>query len=110
MTARRYGPGDGHDPFYAPRAEALDPSLASARCDVSWMRLSAWLPWMEMAQRPGGLVFHCRGTKLDSYDDLPAGVRAYAEKNHPEYAHAPREFTSPNDTSWTYFKKTRKPS
>ncbi|WP_218004775.1 DUF1838 family protein [Microtetraspora niveoalba] len=96
--------------FYAPRAGLLDPAVASVRCDVSWMRLSAWLPWMEMAQRPGGLVFHCRGAKLDSYDDLPAGVRAYVGKHHPEYAHAPEEFTAPNETSWTYFKKTRRPS
>lgn len=95
--------------FYANREQLLDPQCVSADTDVSWMRLSPWMPWMEMGQRPGGLLFHCRGAKLDSYDDLPEGVRTYVAVKAPEFSSAPDEFTSPNETSWTYFRKMRTP-
>ena len=72
---------------------------------LSWMRMSPWLPWMRMGDRPGGLVFHCRGYKLASYEQVPERTRAYVAANHPEYAHAPEQWTEPNESSWTYFRK-----
>ena len=39
------------------------------------------------------------------YNDLPAWIRKRVDSEHPEFAEAPREFTAPNATSWTTFKK-----
>lgn len=79
---------------------------ASADCLISWVRVGQWLPWMEMGDRPGRLVYHCRGRKLkNGYQDLSDTVRNYVAKHHPEYASAPTNYTSPNETSWTYMKK-----
>lgn len=83
----------------------LEGGLPSVPSLVSWTRLAPWLPWMGMADRPGQLVYHCRGAKLSSYADLPERIRAYVEARHPEFSEAPKEFTQPNETSWTYFRK-----
>lgn len=91
--------------FYAPIDELLDEATTSASCELSWMRMSPWLPWMRMGDRPGGLVFHCRGYKLDSYEQVPGRTRDYIAAHHPEYASAPQHWSEPNETSWTYFRK-----
>lgn len=91
--------------FFAPRAELLETDAPSVPCTLSWVRTSPWLPWMCRGQRPGGMLFHCRGGKLDSFDALPADVRDYVDEHAPEYRHPPTEWTAPNETSWTAFKK-----
>ncbi len=91
--------------FYAPRAALLETDAPSVDCDISWVRTSPWLPWMRMGNRQGGLLFHCRGSKLSGFDELPHDVRAYVDEQAPQYRHAPTEFTAPNESSWSYFKK-----
>lgn len=43
-----------------------------------------WLKWMDMGERPGHVVWHASGTKLDSIDDLPEEYRRRAEKEYPQ--------------------------
>ncbi|GER88055.1 hypothetical protein KDW_22170 [Dictyobacter vulcani] len=94
--------------FFFSRQDAENPDLFSIPCDISWTRLGPWLPWMEMADRPGSLLYHCSGYKLtEGYQEIPVAVRNYVEQQQPKYMHAPDEFTRPNETSWTYFKKHR---
>lgn len=86
-------------------------SVASA---VSWQRISPWLPWMEMGDRPGIIYFHTAGLKLAAWDDLPTVMKAEIERRWPEYRNPPPlDDSRPNETSWTYFKKAldaRKPA
>ena len=78
----------------------------SADCLISWVRVSQWLPWMEMGDRPGKLLYHCRGRKLKGgYADLSEQVRKYIEETKPEYTSAPMNYSTPNETSWTYMRK-----
>jgi hypothetical protein len=91
--------------FFAPASALSDESSVSVGHTLSWMRMSPWLPWMRMGQRPGGLAFHCRGLKLGAYTDVPQRTRDYIAAQHPEYAEAPRAWSEPNETSWTYFRK-----
>lgn len=84
----------------------LEDDTPSADCQISWTRVGQWLPWMEMGNRPGRLIYHCRGKKLKGgYGELSPSMRAYVESKHPEYMSAPTDFTRPNETSWSYFKK-----
>ncbi|MGB0524099.1 MAG: DUF1838 family protein [Flammeovirgaceae bacterium] len=87
--------------------QALDQAdKASAYAEISWTRVGDWLPWMEMGDQEGYLIYHCRGYKLENgFDDLPDYIKAYVAKNDERYGKAPTEFTKPNETSWTYFKK-----
>jgi hypothetical protein len=57
-----------------------------------------------MADKPGYLVYQCRGYKLMKGKSLPTDFKDYIQANKPEFLHAPEKFTSPNMTSWKYFK------
>ncbi len=73
---------------------------------LSWGRISRWLPWMEMGDRDGVVVFHTAGMRLDSYEQMPEVVRREIELNYPTYRNPPPlDDPRPNETSWTVFKK-----
>lgn len=93
--------------FFVSEKELNNPNINSAECTISWTRLGPWLPWLNMAQRPGRMIYQGAGIKLleKDYDTMPAVLRDYVMKTKPEYRHAPTEYTSPNETSWTYYKK-----
>jgi len=92
--------------FFVSFEDLENSELTSVPCQISWTRFGQWLPWMKMGQRPGYLIYHCSGSKLEGgYDALPEDIRELVEENHPEYTRAPEEWTSPNSTSWTYFRQ-----
>ena len=92
--------------YYTKRSQLEDASLQSVPCHISWTRISPWLPWMEMENRAGYLIYHCRGKKLaNGFDSLPLHIKSYVAAQQPNFQTAPDEFTEPNETSWTYFKK-----
>jgi hypothetical protein len=42
-----------------------------------------WLKWLNMAERPGHVVWHASGAKLRSIDELPTEYRQRAEQEYP---------------------------
>lgn len=87
-------------------AEMLDTKNATAYPSIAWVRISEWLPWMKMRGRDGGMVFNAMGTKLRSYDELPAVLKTEIAANYPTYtAPPPGDDARPNATTWTVFKK-----
>lgn len=92
---------------FSGNAEALlDEENTFVNPGVSWVRISDWLPWMEMNGREGMLYFNAQGGKLDSWDELPALLKDEIAASYPEYRNAPPlDDPRPNETSWTYFKK-----
>jgi len=92
--------------FMGSLSDLTDDTRDTAAIRVGWVRLSRWLPWMEMGDRDGLIYFHTAGRKLDSYDQMPAFMRNEIATNFPIYAAPPPvDDTRPNETSWTYFKK-----
>jgi Protein of unknown function (DUF1838) len=92
--------------FACSEADLLDPTKNSSEGIVAWNRVSKWLPWMEMGDRAGQLIFSGLGKKLKTWDDLPEMLKAEIKANYPIYTTAPPvDDTRPNETSWTYFKK-----
>jgi hypothetical protein len=84
--------------------DARDTALEDAV--ISWGRISRWLPWMQMGDRDGVVVFHTAGMRLDAWEQLPEVVRREVEANYPTYrAPPPLDDPRPNETSWTVFKK-----
>ena len=82
------------------KSDILDPETTSAYCTMSWGRVSDWLPWMEMGNQPGKMVFHSHSMKLmEGPQELPKEILAYVEKNHSEYLTAPTEWNGPQMTS-----------
>jgi len=83
-----------------------DMSRDTAEVQVGWVRMSDWLPWMEMQGREGIIYMHTAGRKVGGYDELSDVMKKYIEENAPIYkAPPPGDDDRPNETSWTYFQK-----
>lgn len=92
--------------FLVEKEKLLNPDLNSVPVSITWTRVSPWMPFMKMGDRPGNLIFRCVGQKLDKgFDGLPEHIKKYVALKNPHYNHSPETFTEPNETSWTYFKK-----
>jgi hypothetical protein len=97
--------GSEHFGFYARMSELANPKTQSAPISIAWFREAPWLPWMEMGDRPGLLIYSGYGKKLmGGIDELPAAFKAYIEAKAPEYLTAPKHWVQPNATSWTVYK------
>ena len=94
-----------HFLFFIKTRELMDDSVTSTATTYSWMRTGPWLPWMKLGTRPGYLLYSGQGKKLKSFDELDPVVRETARKEHPVYLAAPKAFSTPNETSWTYYRK-----
>lgn len=88
------------------RADLDDRRQTSVPATGSWTRVGPWLPWMEMGQRPGYLLYHSRSLKpVDGLAGIPASLRERVARDAPRYLEAPAAFSAPDETSWTFFKK-----
>ena len=94
-----------HFTFFSKTRDLADPKATSVPLTYAWARTGPWLPWMKMGQRPGYLIYSGHGRKFAKFDDLPADLRDHTRANHPLYMASPATFQSPNETSWTYYKK-----
>lgn len=84
--------------FFVP-ATVFETTEVSVPMVMSWTRMSPWMPWMRMGQRPGGLVFQCRASKVTH---IPSHLREHLV---PPFDRAPQMWTEPNETSWTRFRR-----
>jgi len=94
-----------HFTFFSKTADLQNKQLASVPLTYAWARTGPWLPWMKMGTRPGYLLYSGHGRKYASFAELPADVQAYTRANFPAYLSAPAGYATPNETSWTYYKK-----
>lgn len=97
--------GSEHFVFFTPLADLANPKLATAPADYGWTRVGPWLPWMQLGQRPGNLLYIAQGVKLSSFDQLPKDIQQRVQRDHPAYTHAPKTWVQPNETSWGFYKK-----
>lgn len=82
------------------RSDVLNPDITSGACTMSWGRVAHWLPFMEMGNSPGEMVFHSQCIKLlGGVTELPRYVLDYTEKHFPKYLEAPTEWNGPQMTS-----------
>ncbi len=92
--------------FFISKSDVANSELSTLPTNITWTRISPWMPFMRMGDREGNLVFVCRGRKLPAgWDDMPQHIKSYVETHNPHYKNAPQEYSEPNETSWTYFRK-----
>jgi hypothetical protein len=90
------------------RRQLDDPRVTSAECHTSWKRIAMWLPFMEMGDRPGVLIYHSQSYKfMRGWSELPANIRTFTERNHAQYLEAPAKWEGlgRNETTWSYSKR-----
>lgn len=86
-------------------ADLVDDRKDTAETRVGWVRLSSWLPWMEMGDRAGELYFHTAGRKLAKFDDMSKVLLDLIASDYPAWRQPPpSDDTRPNQTSWTVFR------
>ncbi len=94
--------------FFVRKSDIENTMLTDIPATISWTRIGQWLPFMNMGDAKGNLVYQCRGYKvLEGFEGLPEDVQQYVKAKQPIFQHAPTEYSEPNETSWTYFKKVR---
>ncbi len=94
--------------FFVRKSDLENSLLTDIPATISWTRIGQWLPFMNMGDRKGYLVYQCRGYKvLEGFEGLPQDVKEYVRAKQPIFEHAPTEYSQPNETSWSYFKKLR---
>ncbi|MFZ4687832.1 MAG: DUF1838 family protein [Polymorphobacter sp.] len=93
--------------FVVDEADLLDAAKPRANASVAWVRMSPWLPWMEMTGRGGVVIFNAIGQTLPGgIAGLPKVITDEIAASYPAYtAPPPGDDTRPNETSWTTFKK-----
>jgi hypothetical protein len=90
-----------------PTADLRDPDRTTvSKLLLAWDRIGPWLPWMQMGERPGQLVYSASGRKVFDFEDLPELLQHQINTRMPIYRHAPQaELDCDNVTSWTYFRQ-----
>lgn len=87
-------------------SEVNDPEVTKASGHTSWARIAMWLPFMEMGNQPGHMVYHSQTRGLRSVSEIPKNILDHIEKNHPQYLEAPTEWSQGRqENSWTISKK-----
>jgi hypothetical protein len=65
-------------------ADLQDRSRAYVPAGFSSTYFAPWPKWLEMTGRPGHVIWHADGVKLESVADLPPAFRERMERLHPE--------------------------
>jgi hypothetical protein len=86
--------------YFCKISDLVNPKLTSAPCVGVTNSVSSFLPWLEMGNVPGHLIFQMRSAKLARVQDMPKDLVDYVAKNYPDYLGAPTSF-SPADAKTT---------
>ncbi len=71
--------------MFVPLAQFNDRQVRNLPTVFSSTVFMPWLKWMNMGNRPGHVVWHASGAKLESIDQLPTEYRRRAETEYPQY-------------------------
>lgn len=78
----------------------------SGQSSLSWSRVAQWLPWMEMGDIAGIMIFNATGFSTLDKSTIPSELLKVLNERYPEYmTPPPLDDSRPNETSWTVFKK-----
>lgn len=66
-------------------ADLANPALASVPSQTSFGAVEPWREWMRMEGRPGMLLWHLQGTKVDGVAQLPPELLRAAETRRPGF-------------------------
>jgi hypothetical protein len=93
-------------------ADLQDPKKTTLDYTGTWNRITPWLPWMLMGQRPGQCQYACfMGTTRDLEAVLSRPVLDYAQKHYAKYFDAPTEWTAgPSLSSLEHYAQRATPA
>ena len=86
-----------------------DKSRSKIYTSGGWQRIANWLPWMRMGQVEGHLFYRSHIKSLRGVEELSPQIRNYAEKHYPEYFEAPKDWITPNESSFEVYARENEP-
>ncbi|NRB52086.1 MAG: DUF1838 family protein [Saprospiraceae bacterium] len=91
---------------YYKAAEIENSKIAAlTQSNISWSRVAQWLPWMQMGDRAGIMVFNATGFSTFDEEEIWPALKAAIQERYPAYmTPPPLDDPRPNETSWTVFK------
>jgi Protein of unknown function (DUF1838) len=96
--------GSEHFGFFAKKADFDNHRMTSVPVGISWSRTSPWMPWMQMGDKPGYVMFTAWGKKLGGIAEISADFLEHVKSTQPKFLTAPKDFVEPNATTWTVYK------
>ncbi len=99
--------------YHARMSHIQNPELSSIPAEVTFTRISQWEPFMEMGNRPGQMVFHAAGKKLErgteELAEISPQLHRYIVEDHPKFLHAPSEWQPGTISQWEAFRQLKEP-
>ncbi len=88
-SSREYPPGmttprAERQSTFARKEDFLNPAIKKLMSSFTSTFFSPWMDWLGMDDRPGHVIWHAGGAKLNSLDDLPQEYRERVERDHPD--------------------------
>jgi hypothetical protein len=97
--------------YHASLADIQNPTLTGTPATVTFTRISQWEPFMEMGNRPGQMVFHAAGRKLDGaaevLEEVDPRMFGYIKDHQPEFLRAPEEWQHGTVSQWDAFRQMK---
>lgn len=93
--------------YFCKVSDLVNPKLTSVAAVGVTNSVSSFLPWLEMGNVPGHLIFQMRSSKLARVEDMPKDLVDYAAKNYPDHLQAPDKFlpADANTTGQNYYRQ-----
>lgn len=70
--------------MFAPVDAFVDRSIRNLPTTFAATVFENWPRWMDMGDRPGHVIWHASGAKIDSLDELPGPFRTRLERDHAD--------------------------
>lgn len=87
--------------------EIMDRNVTSlSQSNLTWSRVAQWLPWMQMGDKAGIMVFNATGFSTFDESKIWPVLQELLDERYPLYKTPPPvDDDRVNETSWTVFKK-----
>ncbi len=96
--------------YFVPVADLVDPSKTAVSWHGTWNRVTPWLPWMLLGDKPGHVLYVGVMHSAESVDEVSPPVLAYIKKHFPKFLNAPEEDTGPSLSSIEDYARKQKPA
>lgn len=96
--------------YFIRRDQLTNPRLTHLPSVGSWVRVTPWLPWMLMDQKPGHMLYVGDMASLTTLDTVPADVLERVKERYPQYLTAPEVWVEPSLSSLEHYAREQKPA
>lgn len=95
--------------YFVSVAELQDRTRTSVNWHGTWNRVTPWLPWMLLGDKPGHVLYVGVMASADSINEISPNVLAYIKEHFPDFLTAPVSDYGPSLSSIEDYARRQKP-